>query len=202
MNIKTYFDVLKQGKWLILVTTIIVALAATLFSMFAPPRYESATTLTVSRVNRAETGDFQYDNYYAIQSTEFVSNTVAGMLASQDIVREIYDVSGVEAGDPLSSKVRSISARQKTSHLVSVSVKRSSQDEANAVLSAIETVLVEKVEALETTENDVNAFTISAGEAVETPLVYSPVIVFVSSLLSGLFLGIGLVFVRHYLSQD
>lgn len=202
MNIKTYFGVIKKGKWMIVVVTLIVAAAATVFSMVAPPRYESATTLTVSRVNREASEDFQYDNYYAIQSAEFVSNTVSGMLAAPDVVQRIYDVAGVESDDSIQAKTKSISARQKTSHLISLSVKRSSQEEADSIIQATEEVLRNRVEALEVTKNSENAFTLTGGDIIRTTLVYSPVIVFISSLISGLFLGVGFVFLKHYLSTE
>lgn len=194
--------VLVERKLLLLAFALIGAVAAVVVTFIVPERHIAETTFTVNRVNREVSEDFQFDNYYAIQSAEFMSNTVTGMLAAPDTVNEIYEVANIGNTDDAFGRLKSIRARQKTSHLVSVKVYDDSRENAEKVVVAAGSVLKSKVEALEVTKENKPSFTISAGDVVFASTKVDPILAGMLGLVAGLFVGVAFAFAKEYLATE
>lgn len=199
---KDYIRLILDRKILIVVFMLIVGVISFISTSLLPVKSVAESTFVVSRVNREASEDFQFDNYYAIQSAEYISNTVIGFLASPDIAETIYQKSGVEVDQDAYGKVKNIKARQKSSHLVNVKVHDSSAENAEIILKATATVLNEKISGLESTKNGENAFELSMGDVVFSSTKVNAYLALVVGLVAGLFVGIAVVFLKEYLAVD
>ncbi|MBU1119420.1 hypothetical protein KKH43_06070 [Patescibacteria group bacterium] len=199
MNTRSYLDIIFKKKIQIVAMTLIVALVALFAAYLIPEKHVVDMSLTVHRVNRETTEDFQYDNYYSVQAAEYVSNTVVGMLASPDVVQEIYTNAQVSDDSSIQSRIKSIKARQKSSHLVTVTVKHADPEVTEKVATAVSDVMSEKVQALESTDENTNSFDVVTGEYIKNSQKVDPLLAFVFGLVCGLFISIALVFLYEYL---
>jgi len=199
---KDYGKILSSQKSLIFVCVILSGLLALLFSELKPASYEALVSFSVQKVNRQSTNDFQYDNYYAIQASELLGNTIVGWLESPDLIASVYRQAGLTPKDEeLNNLVRGVKAKQISAHLVQVKFKQTSADRARKVAESLITVMTGKVQNLEVTADQKNSFALSAAEPIIAEKKYSPAVTTLLGLVGGLFLGGGIAFGRAYLKE-
>lgn len=92
----------------------------------------------VSLSEREETPDFEFDGYYALQATDLFAATLAEWLTTPEVVVAAYRAAGLEPGteDPR-ALTRLVEARKSAPQLVEVTVKGSSQAEAEALTAGL-----------------------------------------------------------------
>lgn len=202
IKIKDYFNILTRHKITILITVIICLVLSIIFSLVKPEEFEASVLLSIHRVNRQITSEFQYDNYYSIQAAEYVGNTVVGWLQTKAVITEIYKRAGLEKEfQETLLPLRKFRPKQISSHLVKVRITSNSPEKARKLSAALISVIQEKVKALELTPDNRNSFEIKADESIIDSKKYSPFLVAPISIIAGLFLGIGLAFLFEYLKK-
>ncbi|MBU1167838.1 hypothetical protein KKC60_05565 [Patescibacteria group bacterium] len=202
MNSKNYLKIVLLKKFMILIVMLLVGGLALGATYVMPEKYTATTSLTLHRVNREQTPDFQYDNYYAIQSSEFLSNTLVSMFAAPDTVLEIYKKAGLESEGDINTQIKSIKPSQVSAHLIKVKVSNADASKAEKVLGSLVTVSQDKIENLESNAAGHNSFEVTAGEAVVSSNQISPIVALVAGLVSGLFLGIAFAFLKEYFKEE
>lgn len=202
MTPKNYLTIIRGQKSLIFICIILCGLLALIFSLFKPMAYESLVSFSIQKVNRQDTVEFQYDNYYAMQASELLGNTVVGWLEAPDTIANVYSQAGLTPEpEELNSLVKKIKAKQISAHLVSVRFSQSSYDRANKVATSLSEVITNKVETVETTSAKNNSFTVVASEPVITEKKYNSATVTLIGLICGALLGVGIAFGREYLKE-
>lgn len=202
MNFKNYFDVIKTGKWLIIVMTILTAIFSLSLAHFLPRGFETNATYVLHRVNREKSPDFQYDNYYSVQASEYFSNSVVALLATPEVVFEIYKKAQLENEDSINNLVKSITAQQLASHVIKVKVTNRERQKSEKIMAALSEVIGEKVKQTELTSEGKNSFEISSGEKVVIEKKLDPKLAALCGLAGGIFIGLGFVFLKTYLKKE
>ena len=202
MSSPNYFKIIGNNKALIFICAVLCGLLALLFSALKPVSYEASIDFSIQKVNRQDTSDFQYDNYYAIQASELLGNTIVGWLESPETVRAAYRVADLTVADnELDTLAKGMKAKQISAHLVRVKFSQSDSDRAGQVATGLSTVVKQKAEEVEKSADDKNSFTVSYTEPVVAEKKYGPATLALAGLVSGLLLGIGIAFGREYFKK-
>lgn len=203
MSPKNYLKVIADHKGTIIASLILVGVFAFIFALLIPKSYDATISLSIHRINREETEDFQYDNYYAIQAAELLTNTVVNWLATPDIALAIFDKAGVavdvEGFAKLSRKFR---ARQLSSHVARVEFRYKDYDGAIKLANSLVEVIRDKVKEIEKTSKNLPSFDLQASSPIVLQHKINPLLAGTLGLVCGLFLGIGLAFLFEYLKKE
>ena len=196
-----YFKIMWKNKTLIIVVTVLVGIVAFIASYLMPVTYDAMSTLSVSKVNREATEDFKYDNFYAIQASELLGNTVVSWFKTPDFVSEVYAQAGVESNEDLNKLAKSFKAKQNSSHTVEVRVNNPDKETAQKLIDGMIVVIGNRVAALELTSAEEPSFGVQASLPMVFAKKYSPYLVGGIGLMCGLLLGIGVAFIVFYLKK-
>ncbi len=196
-----YFKVMWKHKTLIIVVAVLVGIVAFVASYLIPTTYDALSTLSVSKVNREATEDFKYDNFYAIQASELLGNTVVSWFKTPDFVSEVYEQAGVEPTEDLNKLAKSFKAKQNSSHTVEVRVSNLDKDTAQKLIDGMIVVIENRVGAIELTSADEPSFGVQSSLPLVFEKKYSPYLVGGIGLVCGLLLGIGIAFIAFYLKK-
>lgn len=203
MNLKSYLKVISEKKLFIVAIALFCGILAFILAFFNPKSYDAFILMTVHRAEREKTSDFQYDNYYAIQAAEYIGNTVTGWLETPEVVTAIYKKAELENDlGNVFQEVKKIKPKQLSSHLIRVKLNNKEQDKADKLAKALIQVTKEKMSKLEVDFSGKSSFSIEAEEPVIVLKKYDPYLVAVFGLLGGIFMGIGLAFLREYLKTE
>jgi capsular polysaccharide biosynthesis protein len=203
MDLKNYLEITKKRKIFIISFGVICGILSLIFSLAMPKSYDAVTLLSIHRVNREKTADFQYDNYYAIQAAEYLGNTVVSWLETPETISEIYKKAGRsdQVGDVYAA-ARKIKPKQISSHLVKVKLNDSDRGRAEGLSRAIGDVLQSKISEIEVTSENKNSFTVDSTKPIVTQKIYSPPLVGLIGFLGGIIVGIGFSFCLEYLKKE
>lgn len=200
---KNYLKVISDHKGVVIACVVLVGLLAFIFAMLVPKSYDATLTLSIHRINREKTEDFQYDNYYAIQAAELLCNTVVNWLATSDVALAIYDKAGVAVDvEGISKLSRKFRARQLSSHTARVIFNYKDQEGANKLAASLIDVVQDKVKNIEKTSKDEPSFRIQASSPIVIQHKIDPILACLCGLICGLFIGVGLVFLFEYFKKE
>ena len=158
--------------------------------------------MSVHKVNRQDVKNFQYDNYYAIQASELLGNTIVGWLESPNIIFEIYDRAELTPQpEEVDKLARQMKAKQISSHSVKVAFNQIDRERSEKLSGSLVDVIKDKVNEVELTGNDKNSFEIISSNPIISEKKYDPVLITIIGLISGLFIGIGLGFMFEYFKE-
>lgn len=202
MKIKNYIEVVKKNKIYVYVCIIFCGIAALIFSLTQPTSYESTLTLSVHKVNRQDSKDFQYDNYYAIQASELLGNSIVGWLESPNVIFEVYDRAELTPeSEEIDKLVRGMNAKQISSHSIKVNFSKVDRERTEKISGSLVEVINDKVKELEVTGNNKNSFEVTSASPIINEKNYDPVLVTIIGLIGGLFVGLGLAFLFEYFKE-
>jgi capsular polysaccharide biosynthesis protein len=203
MSLKNYLKVISDKKIFILVTVIICGVLAFVISSVKPQSYDSGLLLTVHRENREETKDFQYDNYYSIQASEYLSNTAVSLIESPEFVSKVYNRAGLaDELDDVFAAAKKIKPKQISSHLIKVKLNDKDEEKAKKLSIALGEVLKDDISKIEISAAGKGSFTIAAEEPIVTLKKYNPWLVGLIGMIGGLFIGIALAFLGEYFRRE
>ena len=119
-----------------------------------PPTYEGSISLIVSPTTSEEREDppyYEYDGFYAVQSSQIFASTVANWFTSPDVVFAIYDEAGVKLEvkntEEVRTKIKSLIQESKiNSNSVDAQVKGTTKKETEALSLACANVVISKTE--------------------------------------------------------
>ncbi|NQV13656.1 MAG: hypothetical protein HQ530_05150 [Parcubacteria group bacterium] len=202
MSPRNYLKIISSHKTLIFVCAVLCGILALIFSALKPASYETSIAFSVQRVNRQDTSEFQYDNYYAIQASELLGNTIVGWLESPEIIREAYQAAGLAVSeDDLNALAQGMKAKQISAHLVRAKYSQTDRDQADKVAASLVTVINNKVEVTEKNADSKNSFIVTSPQPVIVEKKYGPATLALAGIFCGLFVGIGIAFGREYLKK-
>ncbi|MBU1177686.1 hypothetical protein KJ903_00535 [Patescibacteria group bacterium] len=202
MSPRNYLKIIKSSRILIFVCAILCGLLALIFSAVKPVSYETSIAFSIQKINRQDTAEFQYDNYYAIQASELLGNTIVGWLESPEVMREVCQEASLTAvASDFNSLARGMKAKQISAHLVRVKYSQPSYEQANQVASGITTVIKKKAEAVELNAAGQSSFVVIPSDPVIVEKKYGPATLALAGIVCGLLVGVGIAFGREYLKK-
>lgn len=193
-----------SGRWKLVVgTAVIVAMLAVAFVQVLPVKYDASMDLSILRVNREETADYQYDGYYAIQASDLFSETIISWLQTPSVVGKIYDESGVtQSTTGVSLFTGKFRAKKLSSQNISVRFSANTEDEAKKLAEALGSVVNQKAESSLQTSKSKPLFEIRPSDPVVGIRQYDPLITFAAGFATGLLLGVLWVLGARYMKEE
>jgi capsular polysaccharide biosynthesis protein len=203
MNLKDYFKVLKEKIIFIIIIAILCGALSLILGLMQKDSFDASILMTIHRSEREKSEDFQYDNYYSIQAAEYLANTITGWIETPEAIILVYKEAGIEdeMGDAYQEAKR-VKIKQLSSHLISVRLNNKDRGTVDKLSKSLVDVTKKKVEALEVDSDGNSSFSIESEEPMITLKKYNPYLVGVFGLLGGMFVGIGLAFLREYLKEE
>ncbi|TAN57898.1 hypothetical protein EPN15_02700 [Patescibacteria group bacterium] len=203
MTFFAFLKIINQNKVKIIAIAMIVGILSVLITKFLPAKYDASVALNVIRVNREETGDYQYDGFYAIQASNLFAETIVSWLETPAVVKEIYEQSGrKDAVLSLSDFAGAFKAKKLSSQNITVKFSSKTEEEAKTIASSLVSVVEKKSQAsLETSEKEA-VFEIKSADPVIIKRNYDAGITFFAGLITGLALGILWAAGRNYFYEN
>ena len=191
MTFFAFIKIINLNKIKIIAIALVVGISAVLIAKFLPVKYDASVALNVIRVNREETGDYQYDGFYAIQASNLFAETIVSWLETPAVVKEIYEQSGKkDAVLSLSDFAGAFKAKKLSSQNITVKFSSKTEEEAKMLASSLVSVVAKKSQAsLETSKKEA-VFEIKSADPVIVKRTYDAAITFFAGLITGLALGI------------
>lgn len=201
MELKEYIKTIKKNLKLILIIGIVTAVSAFLFSLMRPVKYETSLSLTVIKDKTQLTDDFKYDDYYALQSGGIIADSTEQWLKSPEVVNAIYQRSQInyEFKD-IKSYAKKFTAKKMSPQYVEVKFKSDTKGEAEKISAAIAEVINAKVEKLKESNGQEVSFLVNGENPIIIENKPDTILNLIIGLISGLALGIFVVFLRRYLA--
>ena len=201
MELKEYLKIIRKDSKLIIVISIITAVSAFMFSVAQPIEYETSLSLTIVKDKTQTTDDFKYDGYYALQSSEIMANSIEQWLKSPETVNAIYRRAQV---DPEFKNIKSYTkkfiAKKMSPQYVEVRFKSSTTEEAKKISTATIEIINAKVEKLKESSEQEISFLVSSENPVIVESRTDVILNLIIGLISGMALGVFVVFLRRYFS--
>jgi capsular polysaccharide biosynthesis protein len=202
MELKEYFLILKKNLNLFLLIIAAVIVIAFGYFYLRPVSYDTSLTLNISRIGTQETADYRYDDFYRIQADDKFAETVTQWIKSPRIVADIYTDAGINTGSfSLRQLSKSLSPEKLSSQIVSVSFSSPDQKTAKKVSKAVIKIVSDNTNSLNKDQNNKTWFKIVPSEPVTKKYHIGSTVLFLASLLLGIFLGFWIIMLRHYLKD-
>ena len=199
MELKQYLKIIRQNYKLILIITVLTGLFSFIFSVIQPTKYETSLSLLISKNKTQQTDDFKYDGYYALQASEIMADSVEQWLKSPEVVSAVYQRTGINSDfRNIKSYGKKFTAKKMSSQYVEVKFKTATREEAEKISAAIIKIINDKAEALRKNSEREVSFLISGENPVtveNNPDIFLNLFI---GLISGLALGIFIVFGKRY----
>lgn len=200
MELKEYLNIIKNEKKLFFTTILIIILFSFVYFYLRPIAYETSLILNISRIGIQKTDQFRYDDFYRLQADEKFCETVVQWLKSPRVVTDILTQAGIGAQKmSLRSLSRSLGAEKLSAQVVSVSFSSPSENSARKIAEAISKVISKNTQSLNADQNEETWFEIIPQDPVISRKIYDPWLIFLGSLLAGIFIGFWIVMIKHYL---
>lgn len=197
-----YLKIIKKYYQLIILFSVLLAVATFFFTVRQPARFSSSLSLLVSNNQVQETSDYRFDGYYEVQATDLFSNTVEAWFRSPEVVSAIYEKARVNLDRSNIKELTKMFRSEKLApHYVEVRYKTNSETESKQIALAIDNVLAEKTRSLREVSENETSFSVKGGAPV-TVLTKPPVFInTITALVMGLFLGFLIGIIKEYLKE-
>lgn len=206
MDLKHYIKIF-LSNWIWFLLTIIVVVGAGYgykkYQNSKPISYEVSLLLNVTRSGIQATEAYRYDDFYRIQADEKFAETVVKWIASPRIVTNVFNETGIASGGISIRELSKIfKAKKMSSQMIDVRFKSTSAREAQDISEALVGAINKESKNLNQFQKEDNWFKIVGEEPVIKEFRLTLKDVLPISLILGIFLGIWVVLIRHYLKKD
>ena len=203
MNLKDYLKVVREKIIFIIIIALLCGALSLALGLLQKESYDASILMTIHRTEREKSENFQYDNYYSIQAAEYLSNTITGWIETQEAITLVYKSAGLEneMGDAYREAKR-IKTKQLSSHLINIKLNNGDKNRVEKLSKSLIDVIKKKVETLEVDSDGKSSFSVESEEPIITLKKYNPYLVGVFGLLGGVFIGMGLAFLKEYLKEE
>lgn len=199
MELKEYLKIIRKNSRPIIAISVIVAVSAFLFSVLQPLKYEASLSLFVNKDKTQETDDFKYDGYYALQASEIIANSVAEWLKSPEVVNSIYQKAEVACYfKNIKSYTKKFAVKKMSAQYIEVKFETNNEEDAEKISLAIAEVIESKVKNIGENSKQELSFLIESGKPVIIESRPNAFLNLIIGLISGLVLGIFVVFGKEY----
>lgn len=158
---------LVRYRWGIIVFILAATIAALIVSIKQAPSYVTSVSISVNRIHQQQTGEYQFDGYYAIQASDLFSQTILSWFLTPSVILEFYQKAEVDPEvDSLGALVGRFRARKFSAQNVVVQFSDPNKANAEKLAIAIGDVIKEKGEALNRDEENQGLFHVDPAEPV------------------------------------
>jgi len=203
MELKEYIKIIKNNLKLIFVITLITSFSAFLFSSLQPIKYETSLSLLLSKDGSQLTDDFKYDGYYALEASGILADSIVQWTKSPELVSSVYQKAQIDGKfKNLKSYTKKIIAKKMSPQYIEVKFETNNIDQANKISIAIIDEINGKIQKMKNDSEGEIAFLISNENPITIKKEQNIFLNSIIGLISGIMLGIFLVFFRKYFETD
>lgn len=200
MEFKDYLEIMRKRIWILIVVTIIVTLGVYFYTVKQPVTYDSSANIyiTIKKVVPDNPNYFQYDNYYAQQSSNLFADTVIAWVQDPSNVVEIFNNAQIATPEVnLQEYSKLINAKKKQGGAVQITFNSADKSASENIIAAT-TKFIENKSAewnqSGLTENIFIDSSKTASSEHKTSLNMNIII----GIISGVIIGLVAIFMAEY----
>lgn len=205
MELRDYIKIFtKNWIWFFLTVFIIIGAGYGYkkYENSKPIIYDVSLLLNVTRSGIQATDAYRYDNFYRLQADEKFAETVVKWIDSPRIVTNVFNETGITSGG---ISIRELSgffkAKKMSSQMIDVRFKSKSAREAQDISRALVGEINKESKNLNQFQKEENWFKMVGEEPVIKEYKVTLRDVLPVSVVLGLFFGIWVVLIKHYLTR-
>lgn len=196
MELKEYIKIFKK-RWKLFVGVVVsVLVIGVLIQSLLPIKYKVNVDLNITRIGyQKNTNGYRYDEFYRLQADERFADTVVRWLESDRVKIDI-------SNDVRVSSFEKIKARRLSSQMISVNFLIREKRYSEKIVNSMAKILDKKTMELNKYQQDPNWFKILISQPIVSDhrLSFGKLILIL--LLSGIFIGTWVVFIKHYFNNE
>jgi len=198
MSLKKFLRVLWREKSVVVGMTVLVTAMTVFWGLFRAPAYKVYLNLEVKRVNQPETKDYQYDQYYALQADNLVTDTVYSWTRSKNFKAAVLTEAGFsetgqkQGGDFLAS-------RKLSSQNLELEITADNRKTVLSLAKILEDMLKNRVANLNQDSAGKPSFAVSIQESEVQVVFINLLFLSLVSFCGGIILGVFLALLFFYL---
>lgn len=196
MELKEYIKIFKK-RWKLFVGVVVsVLVIGVLIQSLLPIKYKVNVDLNITRIGyQKNTNGYRYDEFYRLQADERFADTVVRWLESDRVKIDI-------SNDVRVSSFEKIKARRLSSQMISVNFLIREKRYSEKIVNSMAKILDKKTMELNKYQQDPNWFKILISQPTVSDhrLSFGKLILIL--LLSGIFIGTWVVFIKHYFNNE
>lgn len=199
MELKEYFLIIKKQLKLFLAIIVFIIFGTFVYFFFRPVSFDASLFLNITRSGKQISDEYKYDDFYRLQADEKFAETIVEWLKSPRVVTDINSEVKNTENFNLKQLASFFQANKLSSQVVSV--KFSTPDKATAEKTAKAIFNVLKINTAELNEDQKEDvwFEIKAQDPVIVQADFDYRVIFLISLIVGIFLSFWIILLRHYL---
>lgn len=206
MELKDYLKIfVKNLVWFSLVLLLAMTIGAGYkhYKNSQPATYQVSLLLNVTRTGIQATDNYRYDDFYRLQADERFADTVVRWIENPRIVTDVYNETGmISGGIALSELSKFFDAKRLSSQAIDVNFTAKSAVEAQNLSENLVKAINSEIKNLNQFQKEESWFKIIGDEPVikEYKITWKNVLLI--SIALGIFLGIWVVLIKHYLTRE
>ncbi|MDF1498226.1 MAG: Wzz/FepE/Etk N-terminal domain-containing protein [Patescibacteria group bacterium] len=201
MELKEYVTIIKKNFKIIIITGVLVGLSSFLFTSVQPLKYETSMSLFINKKDSQETDNFKYDGYYALQTSEMLSDTIIEWTKSPEFVNSVYAKAGVDLNfNSIKKYLKAFNVKKMSSQYIKINFISTNKAEAVKISSAISSEIKEKIKTIENESEKEISFSVTSEDPIIIVSKPKILINLIIGIFSGLIIGIFFVFTKRYFS--
>lgn len=206
MELKDYLKIFaKNLVWfsLVLLLAMIIGAGYKHYKNSQPATYQVSLLLNVTRTGIQATDNYRYDDFYRLQADERFADTVVRWIENPRLVTNVYNETGmISGGIDLSELSNFFDAKRLSSQAIEVNFTAKSAVEAQNLSENLVKAINSEIKNLNQFQKEESWFKIIGDEPVikEYKIIWKNVLLI--SIVLGIFLGIWVVLIKHYLTRE
>ncbi len=195
-----FSPLLKRPAPFLVIVTLMAGLAALLFAVRQPVKYETSISFAANRLNQAPTNTYEYDGYYAIQAADLFSQTVVSWFSTPSVLKEVYERAGVETQQrTLNDLTRRFSTKKYAAQNIVVTFSEASDARAKQIAQAIIETMQARAAALNQASDKKALFELVGTKPLIVPTKPNVPLTTLAGLLAGFLAALSFVSLIAYL---
>lgn len=200
MELKEYLQIFKVNIKLFVFVIALAVAGSFLYFFLKPVSYTASLIINITRSGMQETSEYRYDDFYRLQADEKFAETIVEWLKNPRTVVDVYAKAGIKDSDfSLRQMAKVFTPEKRSSQVVAVSFSAGNEKSAEEISNALVAVVSQNIQMLNEKQNEDSWFEVVAQDPVIVLDSMRIIVVLLSSLAMGVFLGFWAVMVRHYL---
>lgn len=164
-GLEHYWEVIKKKLLIILLVSVAAAVAALVIAKQVEPSHEVHFSYLISLSTRDKASDFRFDGYYALQATDLFAATLSRWVTTPEVIVAAYAEANLDLpSDDPRVLVRAVRAEKVAPQLVTVTLRSSTRDRAEALTRGLRRVMERNVARYHDEGVPAVAFTVVATE--------------------------------------
>lgn len=200
MEAKRMIKILWKDKTVILGMVLLFVVVSLFFAVLQPPKYATYLDIEVQRINKVPSSDYQYDEYYAIQSANLISETINSWFRNRNFSRQVLTEANFDENN-LPALNQFVQIRKFAAQNLEIKIVSDSKKITLLLRDVLQDVIGERVAKLSVNPEGEPSFKaiISTGqlEIIRAPFLY----IGLTSLVAGFLLGVFLVLLFYYFKK-